>query len=480
MEKLVGRQTEQERLREARDSSSAELIAIYGRRRIGKTFLVRQSYQDSLVFELIGVHNASMKEQLQNFSYALRDAMKSAVDLAIPSTWVIAFDQLKRFLEPIVTQQKTVIFFDEFPWIHTQKSNFLKSFDHFWNSWASRYPNLTVVICGSAASWMIQHVVNTKGGLHNRVTLQMKLMPFSLNETQEYLKSRAVKLDHYDTLQLYMAVGGVPHYLKSVLPKHSATQAIDQLFFTDNAPLRSEFANLYKALFDNPDHHEAVVRALAKVSKGLTRNELIDATSLSTGGTATKVLNELEESGFITSYLPFRKDLKDAVYKLTDEYSLFYLKFVERNRIKGAGTWISLGSSASWRSWSGYAFESICFKHIEQIKKALGPVAHATASVWRYVPVKGSPDSGAQIDLLLDRSDRTVDICEIKFLNEELTITKKYAEELRKKVEVFERRTSPGGNVHLVMVTTYGTVKNEYYRELVQAEIKMADLFKRE
>jgi predicted AAA+ superfamily ATPase len=478
MEPLIGREEEAKRLKKALHSKGAELIAVYGRRRVGKTFLIRTIFQDHLAFEFSGVHAATMKEQLLNFSFALKDAIKSPVDLAVPANWVAAFQTLRNFLEPKIMTKKTVVFFDEFPWIHTQKSNFLRAFDHFWNSWASKYPTLTVVICGSAASWMLQHVLNNKGGLHNRVTLHLRILPFSLKEAAHYLESRKVKLNYYQLLQVYMALGGIPYYLKFIEKSESAAQAIDRLFFARQAPMKGEFTNLYGALFDNPAHHEAVIRALAKMSKGLSRTEIIAATSLSTGGTVTKVLSELEESGFITVYIPFEKTANDAHFKLTDEYSLFYLKFLDKSRVTGSGTWVALSESASYRSWTGYAFEAICFKHIQQIKTALGPIAYAEESVWRFVPPNGVKETGAQIDLLLDRRDDTINLCEIKFSKDPFIITKAYARDLEQKRTVFKEKTKTRKNVHLTLITTYGVVKNEYSKSLLQSDITMEALFR--
>ena len=476
MEQLVGRIQEKKILENALASSGAELIAVYGRRRIGKTFLIRSVYEKYIRFEFTGVHNATMQEQLQGFSFALKKAINSPVDIAVPKNWVAAFHALESFLEPVIKKEKAVIFFDEFPWIHTQKSNFLTAFEHFWNTWASKHSKLTVVICGSAASWMINNIVNNKGGLHNRVSIRIRLLPFTLAETQAYFKSRSVKLDHYQLLQLYMAMGGVPQYLKAVQPGESATQAIDRLFFTKHGALKDEFKILYESLFDNAAHHIDVIRLLYAMGKGMTRNEIINSSSLSSGGTTTKVLNELEESGFIASYIPFDKTSKEVVYRLTDEYSLFYLKFAERSRATGAGTWLRLSESNSFKSWSGYAFEAICLKHLPQIKKALQiETIYTEESVWRHVPGKGQP--GAQIDLLLDRRDRCINICEMKFATDEFTINKKYAEELEQKQKVFVDKTKTKKTIFLTMITTYGVAKNNYYKNLVQSEVKMDALF---
>lgn len=476
MEKIVGRIAEKKILKDAMTSGSAELIAIYGRRRIGKTFLVRSVYEKQLVFEFTGVHNAKMPEQLDNFARALTKASSSPAPLAAPANWSIAFDILEKFLTPFLQKQTAVIFFDEFPWINSPKSNFLKSFDHFWNTWASKHPNLTVVICGSAASWMIQNIVKSKGGLHNRVTIRMKLSPFTLKETEEYFKSRSINLDRYQILELYMVMGGIPQYLSSVQRGESSAQAIDRICFTQHGYLTDEFNNLYASLFDHSPNHLIVVRLLSGKSKGLTRTEIIAGSTLSSGGTVSSVLEELEESGFIKSYIPFGKTSKDSVFRLSDEFSLFYLKYMDKKKATGKGTWLRISESPTWASWSGYAFEAICLKHADQIKTALGIASiYVEESVWRHVPGKGK--AGAQIDLLLDRGDRCINICEMKFSNGTFTINNKYADDLEKKRDVFVDTTKTKKTMFLTMVTTYGTAKNAYYKKLIHNEVTMKDLF---
>ena len=476
MEPLIGRTEEKKILENALSNPGAELIAVYGRRRVGKTFLIKSVFEKQLSFEFSGVHNANKKEQLEGFSVALQKALKSPIKLAIPESWIAAFQLLENYLEPIIKKKRAVVFFDEFPWLDTHKSGFLKAFEHFWNSYASTLSNLKVVICGSAASWMIQKVVNNKGGLHNRVTTRMRITPFTLTETEAYFKSRSVILDRYQILQLYMVMGGIPQYLKEVRPGESATQVIDRTCFTKHGQLKDEFDKLYASLFDNASHHITVIRALSTMSKGMTRNEIIEATGLSSGGTATNVLSELEESGFILSYIPFEKTSKESVFRLTDEYSLFYLKYIEKSRATGTGTWMRLCEQSSWKSWSGYAFEAVCFKHIPQIKVALGIASiYTEESVWRFVPGKGQP--GAQIDLLLDRRDYCINICEMKFSTAQFTITKKYSEELVQKKKVFVDKVKPKKTVFITMITTYGVASNNYSKGIVQNELTMDALF---
>lgn len=475
MDPLTGRTYEKQLLTAAFKEKGAKLYAIYGRRRVGKTFLVRTVFEKNIVFEFAGIHNAPLRQQLQNFSQRLQTASANRVPLAVPKNWVEAFFFLEQQLTPVVATQKSVIFLDEFPWIHTPKSNFLEAFAGWWNSWASRQDNLVVVICGSAASWMLRHVINSRGGLHNRISQKIRLLPFTLSETKAYLRSKRVILDHYEILQLYMAMGGIPEYLKTVQPDDSATTAINRACFTKDGILRTEFKTLYQSLFDNGGDHVSIVKALAAKGKGMNRNEIIRACHLKTGGGTTTLLTELEESGFISSYVPFGKAVKDTVYKLSDEYSLFYLRFIEHNK-PGKDVWNLLAARPSWRSWSGVAFESICLKHTEQLKKALGIGGVQTSeSVWRHT---GKEKGGAQIDLLIERGDRAINLCEMKYAETEFTISQSYASELKSKREVFREVSGTRKTIFLTMITTYGIRKNIYYAGLVQKDLTMDVLFK--
>lgn len=479
MEEIVGRKEEQQILARKLATGSPELIALYGRRRVGKTYLVRSYYKEAIVFEMTGIHEASFTEQLKNFSLALGRATNSPAPLAVPDSWIQAFDDLDRFLiDKLPADKPHVLFFDEFPWIHTPRSNFLQAFDHWWNSSATKRPNIKVVICGSAASWMIDKIVNNRGGLHNRVTQTIRLLPFTLGETEAYLKHIGAVLDHYQILQLYMAMGGIPYYLQHVAPGESAAQTIDRLCFTKDGHLQKEFHNLYESLFANSEQHEKVIRTLAQKGKGLTRQEIIDECGFTTGGGTSKILKELGESGFITAYIPFGKTANESIFKLADEYSLFYQKFIEGSKATGTGTWLRQANTPSYISWSGFSFESVCHKHSLQIKKALGIEGVLTEeSGWRYHPTKGSGEQGAQIDLLLDRQDRCINICEMKFATDEFVIDKKYAGELDNKVNVFRRETSTKKTLFLTMITTYGVRKNDYYTGRILGEVLMEDLF---
>lgn len=471
---FIGRQEEQAILKDALDSREAEMIAVIGRRRVGKTFLIKTVYQKEIVFDITGIQKGELQDQLQAFRDQLVEYSKNQLTIPKPGDWFEAFKLLKEYLQTLPKDKKQVIFFDELPWLATHKSKFLQAFGYFWNNWAWQQ-NLVVVICGSAASWMIQKVVNNTGGLYNRITKRIYLQPFTLSETEAYLKDKRLKFTRYQTVQLYMALGGIPHYLKEVKRGKSAIQNINDICFSKNGLLRDEFLRLYPSLFPNADKHFKVIRALAEKRDGLTRQEIIKQTKLKDGGGLTTVLDELSHSGFITPYRTFRKK-KGKIYRLTDEYSLFYLKFIENKELEGEDIWQHLSQTQAYKTWSGYAFENICLKHIPQIKKALGISGIYSLSSSFYK--KGTAtQKGVQIDLLIDRNDQAINLFEIKFYNKKFTINKAYAETLRRKMWHFEEITKTNKQLTWVFISTYGLQQNEYSLDMIHKSLTLDDLF---
>lgn len=476
MTTLIGRTKEQRLLTDTLHSTEAELIAVYGRRRVGKTFLIREFFKDKILFEFSGQHNRSLKSQLQNFSFQLDQSIKSPFPSIPPANWTEAFGRLITYLESRLTDEKMVVFFDEFPWIETPRSGFLAAFDYFWNNWAMQKKNLNVIICGSAASWMIRRVIQHRGGLHNRVTRKINLLPFTFQETEQFFKSRAIYLDRYQITQLYMTFGGIPHYLKEVKRGQSIAQIINEVCFTESGLLYDEFEQLYRSLFQDYTVHIEIVKLLAAKPSGLNRNEIIEKAGLSSGGTTTQLLEELNASGFVSVFVPFGKNQKELVYKLSDEYSLFYLKFMAKKQFRGEDVWHQLSQSASYKSWSGLAFETLCLKHIASIKRALGIAGvYTEVSVWQHKA--NELEKGAQIDLLIDRKDHTINVCEIKFYDSTVGIDKKYAEEIQQKLSVFKQKTQTKKTLFFTMITPYGVQDNEYKTRWVDSSLTIDDLF---
>jgi hypothetical protein len=477
VEKLIGREAEQQILRMALQSSGTELIAVIGRRRVGKTFLIRNVYKKQLIFEFSGVHSGNQRSQLQNFAIAFKSYSKGNRSEKIPENWIDAFELLKRYITTKRTSGKKVVFLDEFPWIETPRSGFLPAFEHFWNSWASAQENLIVIICGSSASWMIKKILNSRGGLHNRLTRRIRLMPFSLKEAETYLKYKRIKLDRYQIIQLFMVLGGIPYYLNSVQTGESAAQYIDRTCFTKDGILTREFVNLYQSLFNEANRHLEIVTALAKHPEGLSRDNLAENIGTTSGGRFTEALTELEESGFISTYMPFGKTSKNKVFKLIDEFSFFYLKYMEPNPYSGEGTFIRLSNSNSWKVWTGFAWERICLKHTRQIKASLGIAGiHSKEGIWRCTGNKEK--QGSQIDLFIDRDDHCINICEMKFYNSPFVINKSYALELNWKLIHFADQTKTRKTLFLTFITTFGVKQNEHSTGLVQKDLTMDELFR--
>ncbi|MCO6489405.1 MAG: ATP-binding protein [Phaeodactylibacter sp.] len=472
---LIGRIEERKILEKALQSPKAEMVSVIGRRRVGKTFLVKSAYEGRIDFEITGIQNATRQEQLRNFMIQLSGFSKGSFPQTQPKDWLEAFHFLSKFLEMKRKPEKMVVFLDELPWLSTHRSGFLKGLSFFWNSWAVNQ-NIVVVICGSAASWMIRKVVHHKGGLHNRITRRLTLKPFSLAETEEFLKAKNINLGQYQILHLYMAMGGVPHYLDEIEPGKSAAQNIDQICFSENGLLNDEFTKLYSSLFENSESHVKVIRALARKRKGLRRSEIVQKTELPEGGGTSKILEELLHSGFISMNYPFGKKKKDSVYRLADEYSLFYIHFIENNRAEGKGVWQQLSQTQEYVSWAGYAFESICLKHLPQIKKALGiSGVYSTASA--FYKKGNEEEEGLQIDLLIDRKDHVINLCEMKFYGAEVAITRATAMELRNKIARFKELTKTRKQVFLTFITTFGLRQNQHSVGLVDVALTMEELF---
>ncbi|MCU0373823.1 MAG: ATP-binding protein [Chitinophagaceae bacterium] len=471
---LIGRKREQDRLKATLDADEASLVAVWGRRRIGKTFLIRKFYAAHMVFDITGLHNGSMQDQLGHFKDTLIKAgYKAAVET--PANWLSAFFMLENYLDTLQTKKKKVIFLDELPWMDTPRSKCLMAFENFWNSYCNRRKDLIVVICGSAASWMIKKVIHNRGGLYNRITHTIQLKPFDLQETAAFLKAKGIVWSRYDIVQCYMIMGGVPYYLNLVQKGESVMQFVARTCFAADGMLSSEYEALFASLFSNSDRHYKIAEALALVKKGMQRDALLQKAGLATGGTFTETLEELLASGFVEKYTPFKREKQGAYYRLADPFMLFYQQFMKGRNRNAANNWLSMADTPAWHAWAGIAFENICLQHVSHIKAALGLSAIATeVGSWRG----GTANEQVQIDLLIERADRMIHVGEIKFSKGVFSIDKKYAADLRRKLFLFgEHQTGKRKTLLLTFITTFGIQPNEYSLELVQNQLTMDDLF---
>lgn len=466
---IVGRYKEKQDLYDILHSKKSEFVAVYGRRRVGKTFLIREYFLKETVFHLTGIANVNTEVQLGNFQNIL---VKYFPKIQIDNTmanWFAAFQKLIKCIDKNKSNRK-VIFIDELPWLDTPKSNFIPALEHFWNSWANARKDIILVVCGSAASWMINKLINNRGGLHNRVTCHIQLNPFTLKECQDFFEYKKLVFNHYQIVQIYMCFGGIPYYLDLIRKGKSTAQIINDICFAPNGKLRNEFKNLYGSLFKKEENYIKIVETLATKNIGLSREDLIKYSKLPNGGGTTRMLVELEQSGFIRKYAGFGKSTRDSLYQLSDFFSIFYLKFMKKAISTDTQFWLNSTDSPAYRTWAGYTFEKVCLHHVEEIKKVLGIASVQTQTYsWQT--------NAAQIDLIIERKDNIINIFEIKFSINEFIIDKKYDAVLRNKIGTFKQITKTKKAVHLIMITTYGIKQNEYANAVLQNSFTVNELF---
>ena len=470
---MIGRKEEQRLLNALALSEESEFVVVYGRRRVGKTFLVRETFGNDFFFSYTGIANCSAGQQRREFTKALREygwAPKFG-GADVPENWFDAFDALRALITESKANGRRVIFIDEMPWMDNKKSDFVPAFEHFWNGWASGQKNIMLIACGSAASWITKKIFRNKGGLYNRATRQIALKPFTLTECAEYFNGRGVAMNTQDVIESYMIFGGIPYYLRMMEKRYSLALNVDRICFGEAAPLRREFDLLMDTLFTNPAKYLQVLEALHGKKKGMTREVIASLIGFGNGGNLTRILLELEECGFVRKYKPFGKGKNRALYHLADPFTAFHLTFIRNSGSENF--WSTYTDNAGHRAWSGYAFEQVCLAHINEIKKALGISGiHTDTSSW----ISSGAEKGAQIDLVIDRADRVINICEIKFVKGPFEIDRAYDLALRKKIETFRNETKTRKALHLTMITTYG-VKPGKYAGIVQSEVSMDELF---
>ncbi len=471
MNRIIGRGGEQELLRQYVNSNKSEFVAIYGRRRVGKTYLITQTFQGQIDFDMTGVLEGSKEEQLFSFQMSLRQCGYTG---KMPQNWMQAFSALKDALQPRLHQKQVVLFIDELPCLDTPRSGLVKALDLFWNGWCTRQKNIKLFVCGSATTWMIDNIIDNHGGLHNRITHEMHLHPFTLKETEEYIIANKFKWSRLSIAQTYMIFGGIPYYLSLLSPKYGLTENIDRLFFSADAELDTEYQRLFKSLFKNPQPYLQIVQLLTEHKRGLTRNEISEKIGKETGGHLSKMLKNLENCDFIRRYnVRERKiNFNNGIYQLTDFYTQFYHDFC-RHRTTDEHFWMNSINTPKHNTWLGLAFERLCMAHIPQIKKALGIDRIRTEYYsWR------SKDShpAAQIDLIIERADHIINLCELKYSKALYAISAEEEDKLRNRMADFEQETGVREAVHLTFITTYGLKENIHSSE-VQSQVTLDALF---
>lgn len=479
MEKFIGRKKEIERLLSCYQSNRSEFAILYGRRRVGKTFLVNHTFKGKFAFYFTGLHNTPHSRQLEKFAEAIQEFGSLPIRPKL-GNWYEAFDSLKAILRSSKSRRKKVIFLDEMPWMSTRNSNFVSALEDFWNTWAALRDDILLIATGSATSWMVDHLLRNKGGLYNRITCKIYLGQFNLHECEEYLRAHRCHWDRYAITQYYMYLGGVPFYMSLLSYDKTLEENIDELFFDNQAKLAREFYDLYDAQFNDAGRYTELVKALVEHREGMTRQEITEAVSLSGGGLSV-MLENLERNDLITSYTQYGNKRKGTLYRVTDFFTLFYLKYVNEVRHRQSRYWLAKSATPSVMAWRGLTFELVCLLHIDQINQALGIMGMLTSeSCWRSSQPQEVDNSGkqkkAQIDMIIERSDRIIHLCEMKFSNEKYIITKEYEERLRDKMTIFRQETKTTKMLNLTFVTTHGVAKG-VHAGIVQSQVTIDDLF---
>ena len=469
---MVGRKKEIEVLNGAYDSPESEFVAVYGRRRIGKTYLVRQTFDGRFAFQHTGIARGTTKEQLREFAESLENF--GLKECPTPGDWFEAFRLLKKLLSK-APDGKKVVFIDEMPYLDTKASRFVPALEHFWNGWASARTDILLIVCGSATSWVINKVIRNKGGLHNRVTVKIPLKPFTLAECEMYARSRGVLLTRYQLAELYMALGGVPYYWKYVEPDYSVAQNLDSMFFAREDKLEHEYEDLFASLFRQAEPYMRIVEALGRIKAGMTRDRLSKSSGLTACGNFSRHLKELEQCGFIRKYTALGCKNKGSLYQLIDNFTLFYFRIIAANKVNDRHFWSSSQGSGFVNEWRGTAFERLCMLHVDQLKAALG-IAGVVCNVYSWQCPKTDDHPGVQIDMLLDRKDGIINLCEMKFSETEYSLDETEAAKLRARRAVFKCETGTRKAIHETMITSFGLKKNAYRHE-IQSELTLDDLF---
>ena len=476
---IVGRQAEIAELEKLYHSDRPEFVAVYGRRRVGKTFLIKQALKGRITFQHTGVSpidqdsdRGQMRMQLESFYYALLN--QGLEGYKPPKTWMEAFFLLEQLLQNLDNGERQVVFIDELPWMDTPRSGFLPAFENFWNGWCSGRDNIMLIVCGSATSWILSNLSRNKGGLYGRLTSEIKLSPFTLRECAMYFRHAGIEMSQYDILQSYMVFGGIPYYISYFQKGLSFEQNVDNILFGSKPRLRDEFNRLFADIFSHPDDSKKIVRLLATRHAGFTREEISKGTGLPLGGGLSTTLAALAESDFITGYTPYGMPKSTVCYKLMDNFCLFWLKYVEPNS-KDAGFLTDNMASDILKAWHGVAFEEVCWQHIQPIKRALG-IDGVRASLSAWAMRGDDSQDGAQIDMLIVRDDNVVNLCEMKFASTPYSISKDEEMRLRHRIEALKATLSPKQTVHLTMITTYGVAYGKH-SGIVQKEVRMEDLF---
>ena len=473
---MIGREEELRMLDLDYHKEESQFVVVYGRRRIGKTYLVREKFYDQFAFFHTGLREGGLKEQLEAF----RISLKNYGDIRCPrlKSWLEAFDRVNKLIDSQPEGRK-VIFIDELPWMDTPRSNLVSALEYFWNSELSvrRQKDVFLVVCGSATSWIVENLLHNRGGLHNRLTDQIWLRPFTLAECEKYVRSLGIEMSRAEICEAYMIFGGVPYYWSLLRADKSLAQNIDELCFSPRGKLTDEFGYLYASLFRNAEPHLKIVQALAARRYGMTREEILNETGLKNGGNFKKILDDLVRCDFVRQSNARKKRNRDAFFQLVDCFTIFHHAFMTGRAAGDAHFWSNSLEAPALASWKGLSFERLCVLHTEEIKRALGISGIRTEEYsWRTVS-EDETLKGAQIDLVIERADGNINLCEMKYTDGPFELDARESEKLQHRKLAFKSENSLNKSCRLTLISPNG-IKSNKYSHLIQNVITVGDLFR--
>lgn len=450
MKRFVGRELELKKLRAIGEADEPSIVVVYGRRRVGKTELLEQAFRHRNILKFEGIEGLSEKDQYAN---AMRQLAKYVGEDLLTkvqiTSWSEFFDLVARY-----TKEGTwTIYLEELQWLANYESKLLSELKYAWDNQFRRNPKLLLILCGSAPSFMLEKVVHSKA-LYNRSQHEIHLQELSISETKLFLKNRSDR----EIFNAYLSVGGIPEYLKWVDKESSVFQGLCTHAFTSGSFFSREFEKIFTSSLANNKHYREIIETLSRC-KFLSREELAEKLKLTSGGTLSILLTDLEKCGFISKYCPYNLSNSSNVirYAIADNYLHFYFNFIRpiQSKIEN-GDYNEVPQSAikmdSYAKWLGFAFERWCRKYSRVIAKILGFSGVQYRSGAYFSRATNKKDPGYQIDLVFDRADKVYTICEMKYLQSPAGI--KVIGDMERKLSFFPNKGK--NTIHKVLICNEG------------------------
>jgi len=433
--KFIGRKKELESLDLLLKKKSASLVVIRGRRRVGKSRLIKEFVSDKKHWIFSGippVPGITKQRQLDAFSAQV------AHNLGMPKIQVSEWLEHFNFLGQQAKGQKIVIVFDEISWMGSEDPDFLGQLKTAWDLTFSENPELIFILCGSVSSWIEDNILKSTGFV-GRISVDMVLEELSIAESGEFWGARKNKVSPYEKFKMLSVTGGIPKYLEEIIATQSAEDNIHRLCFQSDGLLFREFDQIFSDLFSKrAQTYSDIVKTLAHSS--LTLDEVCEKLDVEKSGSVSSCLDDLELAGFIqedcTWNLSSKAESHLKKFRLKDNYLRFYLRYIEPNKekiAKGLFESKSFMLMPGWESVMGLQFENLVINNLKSLCKILRIDLLDIANAGPFFQRATQRQKGCQIDLMIQTKHNTLYVCEIKFSTSD--IKSSVVEEMERKVE---------------------------------------------